>query len=57
MKKLTEKDEKKIIELENKWVRHKKQRNKFHCSMHKDYLNPIQRENILEKLFSIIFDD
>ncbi len=57
MKKITELDIKKIIDLENKWVRHKRQRNKLHCSEHKDYLNPIQREKILEKLFSIIFDD
>ena len=48
-----------VIKLENKWVKYKRLRNyEKKCKVgHPDFLTIMQRENILDKLFFIIFDD
>lgn len=57
MKQLSSMQEKAIIELENKWIKHKRLRQKPGNQCHSDYLTMQQREGILDKLFTVIFND
>lgn len=55
MEYITDRDIKKLIELKNQWIKHKFTRIKFHDEEHKDYLTPIKRESLLDRVFGIIF--
>ena len=49
--------EKELMQLENRWLKHKRVRNKTNCIEHPDYLQPRERENILDEVFKIYFND
>lgn len=48
-----------IIKLENKWIKYKRLRNyQKKCKIgHADFLTILQRENIIDRFFYIIFED
>jgi hypothetical protein len=57
MRQLNNSQEKEIMELENKWLKYKRAKHKACNTNHPDFLSMKQREDILDKLFTIIFND
>jgi hypothetical protein len=57
MKQLSSLQEKSIIEIENRWLKHKRLRNKPRNHQHPDFLTMKEREGLLDKLFFVIFND
>ena len=49
--------EKMLIELEKQWIKHKRLRRKDGGQDHQDFLTMQEREEMLDKLFKTIFND
>lgn len=57
MRHLSNLQEKEIMNLENRWLKYKRARDKSCEQHHPDFLSMLQREEILDQLFITIFND